>query len=178
MPCSGEAIHAPQECEISLHLHREYSDPLPVRHEGYAAMLENTRNAGIHMIGIMTKDCRETEMKTLERVKALVAEFGPVEEFSVVLPIPRMVTLMPRNTSKGTGLLALCRSLSICPSRVAAVGDAGNDIEMIRAVGWGIAMGNAKDEVKQHAKLVVNRNDHPELPGVAQLIKHLVKTHQ
>lgn len=177
MPCSGDSIHTPQECEISMYLHREYADPLPVHHDGYEKMLDGLKDRGIHMIGVMTKDCRVTEQRTMDRVKRLISEFGPADEFSVVLPIPRMITLMPRNTSKGSGLLALCKALSVCPTRVAAVGDAGNDVEMIRSVGWGVAMGNAKDEVKMHARLVVNRNDHPELPGVAQLIHHISKSH-
>ena len=175
MPCVGDSIHAPQVCEISLHLHKEYADPFPVQHDGYAGMLEGIQDMSVHMIGIMTKDCRRTEALVFDRVKGLLSEdFEAPEEFSVVLPIPRMVTIMPRGTSKGAGLLALCRFLSICPSRVAAVGDAGNDIEMIQSVGFGVAMGNAKDEVKKHAKFVVNRNDHPELPGVADLINRLV----
>jgi Cof subfamily protein (haloacid dehalogenase superfamily) len=176
MPCAGDSIHSPQMCEISLHLHKEYSDPMPTIHDGYDGMLESLANTSIHMIGFMTKDCRETEKETFERVRKVLSRCESPEEFSVVLPIPRMVTIMPRNTSKGAGLLALCRHLSICPSRVAAVGDAGNDIEMIQSVGFGVAMGNAKDEVKKHAKLVVNPNDHPELPGVAQLLSHVIQS--
>ena len=32
-----------------------------------------------------------------------------------------------------------------------AFGDGVNDIEMLEAVGTGVAMGNAKDEIKAHA---------------------------
>lgn len=176
MPCSGDAIHAPlPECGISMHLHTEYGDPYPTFHDSYDGMLNGIRHVGIHMIGVLTKDCRETEQRALERVKALVSDFGPVEEFSVVLSISRCISVMPRKTSKGAGVLALCRYLSICPSRVVAVGDSGNDIEMIRSVGYGVAMANAKEEVKKYARMVVNRNDHIELPGIAQLLKHIVK---
>ena len=174
MPCSGDTTHAPQICEISLHLHTDYADPYPANHAGYKQMRDRLPDLKVHMVAVMTKDCRASEDQVFERVKRIVSRFGSLDEFSVVRPIPRMISIMPRNTSKGTGLLALCKGLSICPSRVAALGDAGNDIEMLRMVGCGVAMGNAKDEVKMHAKLVVNRNDHAEMPGVAQFIHHVI----
>ena len=38
-----------------------------------------------------------------------------------------------------------------------AFGDGHNDIEMLEAVGMGVAMGNAKDEVKAKLILYANR---------------------
>lgn len=61
-------------------------------------------------------------------------------------------------------------------TREAAIGDSNNHIEMIYCAGVGVAMGNANENVKAHAKYVVNRNDHPDLPGVAQFIQWVMES--
>ena len=55
---------------------------------------------------------------------------------------------------KGSGLRRLCALLGIDPQRVLAIGDGDNDIPMLQAAGWGIAMGNAGDAVKAVADWV------------------------
>ena len=62
--------------------------------------------------------------------------------------------------NKGSGLESLCRLLGIPPEACIAVGDADNDIPMLRAAGLGVAMGNAPDYVKTAAKRVVSDQDH------------------
>ena len=62
--------------------------------------------------------------------------------------------------SKGTGLELLCRELGIPIEACIAVGDADNDIPMIRAAGLGVAMGNAPDHVKAAADRIVSDHDH------------------
>lgn len=56
--------------------------------------------------------------------------------------------------SKATGIRALLDAFGLNASQVMAFGDAGNDLEMIRLAGVGVAMGNASDEVKAAADLV------------------------
>ena len=178
MPCSGDTVHSPQLCALSMHLNEEYSDPLPVDHGSYEKMIERFRvdNLSIHMISIATADCRETEKIVVKRLKEVLSEYGDLESFAIVTPIPRLVTVLPRNTSKGEGVVALCRWLSVDPLHAAAIGDSNNDIEMIRMVGVGVAVGNAKEDVKKHAKLIVNRNDDSELPGVAHLARLVLQS--
>ena len=53
--------------------------------------------------------------------------------------------------SKGSGLERLCSLLDIPLEACIAVGDADNDIPMLRAAGLGIAMGNAPEHVKTAA---------------------------
>jgi len=52
-----------------------------------------------------------------------------------------------------------------------ALGDAENDIEMLKLVGWGVAMGNAGEKVKAVADAVVRSN---EEDGVAEAIEKFV----
>lgn len=54
--------------------------------------------------------------------------------------------------NKAQGLTLLAQALNIDMNEVAAFGDAENDIPMLQAAGLGIAMQNAPDEVKQHAR--------------------------
>ncbi len=70
--------------------------------------------------------------------------------------------------SKGSGLERLCRLLDLPLSECAAVGDAENDLSMIRTAGLGIAMGNAEPCVQSAADRIVNDNDHA---GCAEAIQ-------
>lgn len=59
----------------------------------------------------------------------------------------------------------------IARDEVIAVGDHLNDLPMIRAAGLGVAMGNAPDEVKREADLVIGRHDED---GVARFVRALL----
>ena len=56
--------------------------------------------------------------------------------------------------NKGSGLLALARFLGIQPEHIMAMGDYSNDIPMLRAAGYGVAMANALEDVKAAADAV------------------------
>ena len=73
--------------------------------------------------------------------------------------------------NKGSGLLRLCSELGISPEQSIAVGDADNDIPMIKAAGLGVAMGNAPEYIKTTADRVVSDLNHG---GCAQAIRMLL----
>ena len=52
-----------------------------------------------------------------------------------------------------------------------AVGDGGNDLQMVQHAGIGVAMGNAVPEVLRAAKMVAPTNDEG---GVAAAIGHVL----
>lgn len=70
--------------------------------------------------------------------------------------------------NKGSGLLHLCEHLGIAPEEVIAVGDADNDIDMLKVAGLAVAMGNASEQIKELADVVVADCDHD---GCAQVIE-------
>jgi Cof subfamily protein (haloacid dehalogenase superfamily) len=89
----------------------------------------------------------------------------------LVLSSPFLLEIMPRGTSKGAGLAWLLDYLGISPDEVLALGDADNDIEMLRMAAIGVAMANAMPMVKQAADVIVASND---ADGVAEAIERFV----
>jgi HAD superfamily hydrolase (TIGR01484 family) len=64
--------------------------------------------------------------------------------------------LAPVGVSKASGLEYVARELGVDAADVLAIGDGRNDIEMLRWVGRGVAMGQAVDEVKEAADAVTD----------------------
>lgn len=69
---------------------------------------------------------------------------------------------------KGIGILELGRRLGISREEIMACGDGDNDLEMLKAVGVGVAMGNADEAVKAAADYVTDTN---EEEGVAKAVE-------
>jgi len=79
--------------------------------------------------------------------------------------------VLPVGVNKAKALAVLTENLGFKLSQVAAIGDAPNDVEMLKEVGLPIAMGNASSEVKALAEWVVRTNDEG---GVAQVAHRLL----
>lgn len=73
--------------------------------------------------------------------------------------------------SKAEGLNRIVNKYGIDSGEVIAIGDGGNDIEMLHWAGLGVAMGNASDAVKAEADTVTDTN---EQDGVAKVIKKYI----
>ncbi len=61
------------------------------------------------------------------------------------------IEINPIGIQKGAALTALAASLGIPMSQVMAIGDNDNDISMLRAAGYGVAMGNATPAAREAA---------------------------
>ncbi|MBU5244620.1 Cof-type HAD-IIB family hydrolase [Bacillus halotolerans] len=79
--------------------------------------------------------------------------------------------LSSKKASKGQALERLAKRLNIPMKETAAVGDSLNDRSMLEAAGKGVAMGNAREDIKAIADAVTLTNDEH---GVAHMIKHLL----
>ena len=78
------------------------------------------------------------------------------------------MAIMHTHCSKASGVTALAHQLDIPLAHVMAIGDNNNDIEMLKAVGWGVAMGQASDAVQSIAQAVTSSNAED---GVARAIE-------
>ena len=84
---------------------------------------------------------------------------------------PMYVDVLHPQVSKGRALAQLARQLGVTRREVMAVGDSHNDLEMLAYAGLGVAMGNARDEVKERADAVTAANDED---GVAAAMERYV----
>lgn len=109
----------------------------------------------------------EDEQK-LQHIRHILQSWGTLE---ITNSSPINLELNPKGISKASGLQEVCRLLNINMSQVVAMGDSLNDIAMIQAVGLGVAMGNAQEEVKRVADFTTATNDED---GVAQVIREHV----
>lgn len=66
----------------------------------------------------------------------------------------RAVDIIPAGGSKGVAVEKVLEHYHIDRSETVAFGDGNNDMEMLKAAGHGIAMGNASDELKEIAEEV------------------------
>jgi Cof subfamily protein (haloacid dehalogenase superfamily) len=76
--------------------------------------------------------------------------------------------------NKWEGILHVARRHDIAPAEIVAIGDDVNDLPMIAKAGLGVAMGNARPEVRAVAKRVIGSNADD---GLAAFLEELVSTH-
>ncbi|HJC56304.1 MAG TPA: Cof-type HAD-IIB family hydrolase [Candidatus Eisenbergiella intestinipullorum] len=91
-------------------------------------------------------------MRVQERVRRL--------PLSIAVSAPGNLELTAENVNKGTGLELLCGFLKLPLSAAVAVGDGGNDMQLLRTAGLGVAMENAPQALRAAAQAVVPDCDH------------------
>lgn len=84
---------------------------------------------------------------------------------------PNFLEMSALSVNKGAALAFLAERFGIAQAEIMAIGDSLNDIEMIQYAGIGVAMGNARPEVKKAADYITASN---EEDGVAQAIEKFV----
>lgn len=106
----------------------------------------------------------------LERLHgAAVERFG--DRATIVQSQTYYLDVTPLAGNKGDGIRALAKSRGVPLDQVVAMGDQANDLPMIEQAGFGIAMGNAPDAVKERADAVTASNDED---GVAHAIETMI----
>lgn len=93
-----------------------------------------------------------SRQRSLDRLASLPLTFSFSEESSL--------EISPPGVTKATGLTELCRYLKVPLSRTISIGDADNDLDVLKNAGLAIAMGNANDHVTAIAQCRVADNDH------------------
>lgn len=71
----------------------------------------------------------------------------------------KAVDIIPKNGGKGIGVNKILEYYHLNSNEAIAFGDGDNDIEMLKEVGLGIAMGNASDNLKKVANEVCDNVD-------------------
>ena len=92
------------------------------------------------------------------------------DDYSFTQSSPWYYELLPKDASKGDGLLHLADLLGVDRKRTIGVGDNENDIMLVKMAGKGVAVANAVDEVKAVADFItVDHNSH----AIAEVIKDI-----
>ena len=84
--------------------------------------------------------------------------------------------LPKKGVSKASGLLYLGKKLGIAPEEMMVFGDSGNDLDMIKMAGIGVAMANAEPEVLKAADFVTKSNNENGVGdfGFSNLLKNCI----
>lgn len=107
-----------------------------------------------------------------------ITPFLNAEEEQMILPAvphcemgrwhPAFVDVTARGNTKQKGIDQIIRHFGLRLEETMAFGDGGNDISMLRHAGIGVAMGNAKEDVKAAADYVTTSVDED---GIANALK-------
>ena len=110
------------------------------------------------------------DLRDLENAVADVGDFATVLVESKRTPGWYLETILD-HVDKWAGIRRFAVASGADPDAVCAVGDAANDLPMIRGAAFGVAMGNADPVVKQAADWITESNENN---GVGTLVERLL----
>ncbi|CEI80906.1 Stress response protein YhaX [Oceanobacillus oncorhynchi] len=147
--CAGTFIHFSYQTSLSNHpKYEEHLMPFAEK-----VNLPDT-NCDAHRLALYTGTQYRRVIK-----KEVIEEFVFEED--------NRLEVYPKG-SKWTGIERAIEKLCILPEEVVAIGNGINDVEMLKAAGMGVAMGNASKDVKKSAEMIVKDNDNH---GVARALE-------
>ncbi len=106
---------------------------------------------------------------TPQIMQEMAAEFAGVVH--ITMARPEFLEITNLEATKGRALRHLAEEAGIKREEVAAIGDSLNDIDMLEYAGTGVAVANARDEVKKVAQVITLSNLED---GVAYFIEKYV----
>ena len=95
------------------------------------------------------------------------------EPYSIMSSTVNDLELMPPGVDKGLGMRKLADHLGITTEQIMAIGDGGNDVDMLRQAGIGVAMANACQEAMAAADHVLAYTNDED--GVANAVWAVIK---
>ncbi len=118
-----------------------------------------------------------TEEHELNTVRRTISESPFADKYTFVQSSPWYYELLPKNSTKGDGLIQLGKLCGIDRSHIIAVGDNENDLEMVKMAGVGIAVENAIPIVKNSADYVTADNNSDAIAKVIHDLENgIIKT--
>jgi len=109
------------------------------------------------------------EPTTVTVIDELTTEFGA--RLNVTRSYPIFAETISPDVSKGRALRSLAVHLGVPIERVMGIGDNLNDLDLVTAAGFGVAMGNGAPEVKARADYITDDVEHD---GVATALEKLI----
>lgn len=112
---------------------------------------------------------------TIDRVQSELRAGMAGFPATCVRTLPELIEVIRPDATKDAALADLCRAWGIAPEQVIAIGDSENDLGMIRWAGLGVAVANARPEVRQAADWVIG---HHAEGAVARFLRAVVAARQ
>jgi Cof subfamily protein (haloacid dehalogenase superfamily) len=140
-------------------VHEKWGEPRPT-------ILDSLEDyePGFHKVLLMDDDVQ----KLHSIVRPPLTGLANAYEAEVTQSVPTMLEVLPKGCSKAQGVQELCKLLGINPStQLLAMGDAENDIGMLKLAAIGVAVGNALPMVKGAADIVMTETNDEGGAGVA-----------
>ena len=128
--------------------------------------VENNFEPNTEIDKIMIRDKTREKMQFFKVPLSFKLKYSAVKSSKVFLEVTN------KKATKGSGVEFLRKYLSIPRKDVYVFGDSGNDVSMIKKYKNSIAMGNAIEAVKKHAKYTTKSVDDC---GVAYALKDILK---
>lgn len=113
-----------------------------------------------------------TEEDQLQSIKDAIATSPYSDTFTYVQSSPWYYEILPKNSTKGEGLIHLAEFLGIDISRTIGIGDNENDIGLVKNAGVGIAVSNAIEQVKNSADYITVDNNSDAVASVIYALEH------
>ena len=139
---------------------------------------EELRQIFYHFLGVKEFPVVNFEEATSHEIYQMTPFFSPEDELVIAPQMPQsefgrwyhsFVDITAKGNTKQNGIDQFIKHFGFKLEETMAFGDGGNDIGMLRHAGIGIAMGNAKDDVKAAADYVTASVDED---GIYKALKY------
>lgn len=155
--------------EIDNNYGMNYQVNLIYKNDPISYLIENNKKAVKFQIsGIDDNDLSRNEI-----VKVLNNDFS--DSLYITSSGFSQLEIGNKNATKWSSIEEICEILGINKNEVAAIGDAHNDIPMVSNAELGFAMGNAKEELKEVADVIVADN---ESSGILEAVNYILEVNR
>lgn len=166
-----------KKLNVNIHLLTPYSCVTPKLNK-YSQLESDINNIPLQIVDFDSIDKTTTIVKIMfiddESILDKVIERLPNDihdRYTVLRSAPFFLEFINKAVNKGFGVKTLAKNLGINQEEIICMGDAENDIHMIKYAGLGVAMGNAFPAVKEVANYITKTNENH---GVAHVIKKFI----
>ena len=146
------SCHMPVVMEGKTHLYLDDAEfagddyPNRIRRQIGSRLLPITGNEGKWVVSKFS--CALPD----DAYKKAVAELA--DDYEILIHAAPVAEFVPKGYSKASGIRKACELFSVAQEDTYAFGDSVNDLDMLRYVAHGIAMGNGTKEAKEAAEYV------------------------
>lgn len=155
--------------EIDNNYGMNYQVNLIYKNDPISYLIENNKKA----VKFQISGIDDNNLSRNEIVKVLNNDFS--DSLYITSSGFSQLEIGDKIATKWSSIEEICKILGINKNEVAAIGDAHNDIPMVSNAELGFAMGNAKEELKEIADIIVANN---ESSGVLEAVNYILEVNK